>query len=409
MDPLRDAHRDEYGAVAVITAIAIFVLLGITALALDVGMLWVNRRVTTSHADSAALASVVELREGGTCSTAAVQAIVEAALTADGGDALDITSNVTCYPRAAKVAVEQTTEIDLAFAGIFGTDTYEVYARSIAEYGNVDSLPGLRPIGLCVNTAEYQSYLLGTHNSPAMVNGQTGFATLTGVAHRIDFTQDSVSGGNCNPHGIAGAGNWGWIDFDGTGGGGCGAEGSGGGASELDDRLADGYDCSVTADLDGYAVGGNGADCQPASGIDDCPPATGAVASTKAILESLLCPDAAGVDPYEDCEVLWILIYDSLLGGSGANLRYHPVGFAPVVLRDFSKVTGGGGSGGSEGTGLCTPAAAPTPDAGWFCFEFLDLDAPGSIGAPTTGAPITRTSTVMHLCGAETTDLCVLP
>ena len=457
----RRLHSEE-GAVAVLTAITLFALFATTALALDIGTLWVNRRVASAQADSAALAAVVEFRETGTCSTALASVAAVAAVAADGGDATQTSADASCYPSSAKVAVEHRYSVNLAFAGIFGVDASDVYARSVAEYGNVATLSGLRPIGLCSESPQYQSYFAGTQNQgPA--DGQTTFATATGIAHRIDFTQQSVGSPGCNPFNVPGAGNWGWLDFDGNGNAGsCQAEGSGGGSSELDDRLEGGYDCGVTADLDGYLAGSDAADCQPAAGTDNCPPATGANASTKSILSDLQCPNTA-TDPASECEVLWILIYDVILsaggGGSGVNLRYHPVGFAPVVLRDFNKVTGvgggnaastpssspggdfvaagsaivaaaqgnsggnngggnngggnngggGGGGGSSDGSGLCTPASAPNPDNGWFCFEFLDIQAPGSIGPPIQASPVVRTFTAIHLCGAETTDLCALP
>lgn len=413
MDRDRDRHRAEDGVVTVLTTIAIFALLGVTALALDVGMLWVERRATSSQADSASLASIVELREGGGCSTANVQSLVETAVTADGGDPRDVTASVTCYPGAAKVAVEKLTEVDLGFAAVFGLSTSDVYARSVAEYGNVTTVTGLRPIALCVSTTAYQDYLHGRVPDPSEL-ARSIFPMAPGTfAYRIDFTRQGTTGSDCNP-GEDGAGNWGWLDFD----------SGGGGRTELADRLLNGYDGAVTADIDGWnptptAEDPNTGDCEPPAGADSgCPPQTGAGGnSVTGDLKTLLC--AFGVDPYTQCETLWILIFDTITDGGGGNARFYPVGFAPVVLRDFHKTDGGASTNKfldaskddtDSGTNACLSAVpGTTPDAGWFCFEFLDLDAAGSMGPPTTGVPITRTSTVMHLCGAETTDLCVLP
>lgn len=402
---VRPHHRQsesEDGAVAVLTAITIFALLGIVALALDVGLLWVHRRATASQADSAALATIVALREGGNCS--AVQALAAEAVKADGGDFTQTKAEpLKCETGQAKVAVEQTTTVDLAFAGIFNVNQGRAYARSVAEYGAVTALAKLRPIGLCVKTPAYQDYFLRRAPDADEI-GKSIFPMPTGgAAYRIDFTRETAQGSDCNPN-ENGKGNWGWLDFDGPGGG----------RAELADRLLNPYGGVVTADLDGWGKGGaDVGDCEPPTGADDgCPPQTGGGGtSVEPELRQLLCP--VGSDPYLDCEVMWILIFDTILGsasGQGQNARFYPVGFAPVVLRDFHKISGVASDkkyldpteDTDSGSNACrSTLVKTTPDAGWFCFEFLDLDAPGSIGRQPDEAPIVRTSTVIHLCGVE--------
>lgn len=424
---------DEDGAVAVIVAITIFVLFGMAALAIDAGMLWVNRRVTSSDADAATVAALVKLREGEPCNDTTVDTWADFAVETDNqGDNTQTVGTVSCWidtstgeTIAAKVDVEHRTTTSFAFAQIFPGvgPTGDVYARSIGEYGSVGTMDGLRPISLCVNTLHYQEYKAGLHNT-VLPDDVVHFATASGVAHRVDFGKLVVGEGDCNPKGLSGAGNFGWLDFDGNGAASdCAGDEKG---SELDTRLENGYQCAVTADQNGYVSTPNEPNCRPGEADDDCPAETGAVASTKKVLEDVLLCDAS-IDA-SNCEQFWVLVYDSLDGSGGANLSYYPVGFAPVVLRDFNKVTGkiadladdgktkfldpvSGKKGGSEGSSDCVSTKKNiTPDAPWFCFEFLDVeDIPGTIDPNAVTNPIVKTFKTMHLCGVEADDLCALP
>ncbi len=59
-------REEQSGAIAIIIAIMISVLIGFTAIAVDVGYLYEVRRQLQSAADAAALAGAQELIKGGT-------------------------------------------------------------------------------------------------------------------------------------------------------------------------------------------------------------------------------------------------------------------------------------------------------------------------------------------------------
>ncbi len=71
---VRRSHRDESGAVLILSAISLVVLLGISALVVDLGVTYSHRRTMQNAADSAALGGAQELANG-TTATASAQAM----------------------------------------------------------------------------------------------------------------------------------------------------------------------------------------------------------------------------------------------------------------------------------------------------------------------------------------------
>lgn len=416
-------NRDEDGAAAVIFAIALLAIFGVAALALDVGQMWLNRRSVTSDADSAALAvasdiSRLETITGvGSCTTTWQDVTVPAAAWIGGvnaGVAANVHAQARCpYDGAVTVTVDYFQDVQHTFGQVVSDEgSTRVPARTTVEIGVIESMTGLRPIGLCVGEPHYQEWIALPRMTPPVDDEYHFAAPGGGTAHRIDFVRsdgaDDCSGGN--------AGNWGWLDFDGNGPIKCGKT-----TKELTEWLQNGYPCSVTADLNGIDVLPNTAQCAPETVTSDCGGQPGANADAAvakdAALASLLCVEAEAACE-SDGKVFWILIYD-YADGNGAGAAFHPVNFQAVILRDFNKPTGvlpkpdakekkeldTSGWGG----GICPPHE-DLPDVGYFCFQFLDREVKdgtiaGSLNGSVVGLPVTRT----RICQVETTSTCIFP
>ena len=110
LDRLRNQQR---GSVIVMTAAILVVLVGMTALVVDLGLLYATRVQLTNVADAAALAGVQELprNSDGAYSSAAEYA----RLNGKTGDRVDIR-----VLSGTTVAVKATRTVPLMFAQIFG-------------------------------------------------------------------------------------------------------------------------------------------------------------------------------------------------------------------------------------------------------------------------------------------------
>lgn len=69
--------RDESGAVAVVSALLALVLLGVSALAIDVGHVYAKRSALQSNVDLAVLAAAAELDSGGACNAEVTATAIE--------------------------------------------------------------------------------------------------------------------------------------------------------------------------------------------------------------------------------------------------------------------------------------------------------------------------------------------
>jgi Flp pilus assembly protein TadG len=150
----RALHRadGERGAVAVITALSLVVLLGFAAIAIDVGLLYQERAELQSGADAAALAVAQDCAEGKTqCSTPANTAQVMANANATDGAAAVAKAEV--QKAAQKVIVQLSTKeqdgagsLALAIAPVLGIDSATVGASSNARWGGIRSGVARLPI-----------------------------------------------------------------------------------------------------------------------------------------------------------------------------------------------------------------------------------------------------------------------
>lgn len=172
---------EEQGSIIVITAMSMAFLLGVTALVVDVGYLYNQRRHLQNTADAAALAGARELIDG---SRANVGNKVSEYVIANGVGAneIEFVGN-----NAFEVTVRLRGTRELLFAKVMGFQTADVAVSATASVGRVVSGRGVIPIG--ISQGRYQQIINGAGPSANFVE-----------FHIADY----------------GAGNWGWLYFDET-------------------------------------------------------------------------------------------------------------------------------------------------------------------------------------------------
>ena len=127
-------QESERGAVLVTVSLALVVLLGITALALDGGMAYNERRSTQNTADHAALAAAWAKCQGST-DAVAQQAGRDSAI-ANGYDGAAATIDVTITRVAGTTATYEavvTSQNTTRFGGVIGNPSVTVLSKAIAD------------------------------------------------------------------------------------------------------------------------------------------------------------------------------------------------------------------------------------------------------------------------------------
>lgn len=213
------------GAVAVIAAVLVVVLVGMAAFVADFGLAYSSKRQLQNAADGAALAAAKQLYDvadpGRSCAVVLASARANARsvavayedLNAPRGSALktgaapagwvgDAGVAFRCNPAGnAEVMVSNTNLSPTLFGGVFGATGYQLAQTATAAMGPPNSLVGLRPFAVC---AQIKDALLA---QDALTPGAAQLITLNKV-----FNASSPTG--AAPCGSA-PGNWGTLDFNG--------------------------------------------------------------------------------------------------------------------------------------------------------------------------------------------------
>jgi hypothetical protein len=199
---IQAAGDDERGQTLLVFVLALTVLLGFTAMAIDIGLFFEDRRHFQNTADAAALAGAAELPSD---PAAARQKASEWAVN-NGIDAAEIKTievRTTGYPNDT-VYVEVGGDFSWIFGRVLGKTTDNVGASAAARIGS----------------------LAGGHN-------MMPWALLQGDSSCLDASGKAIFGATCTVKIGAQGSVSGWrgaLDFDGTGGG----------ASEYRDNIVDG-------------------------------------------------------------------------------------------------------------------------------------------------------------------------
>lgn len=149
--------RPEHGAVSVIVAVMLVVLLGFAALAVDVSSIFAERSQLRNGADAAALAIAQKCAKDAkdtNCSTSAPLASSLANSNANDGIsnvksiAFGSTGGTVTVTVGAQEAGHAPNQVSLFFAKIFGTNSAEVNASSTAAWGTPSKGPAILPLAI---------------------------------------------------------------------------------------------------------------------------------------------------------------------------------------------------------------------------------------------------------------------
>lgn len=130
----------ENGQTLIMVALALVVLIGFLALAIDVGNVYAERRKMQNAADAGALAGAWELCFGDP-SLAETRAL-EYAIDRNGAQSADVT-----FPTPWTVDVVASETADMFFAQVIGIPTMDVAAEAAAACGEAKGACGLWPVG----------------------------------------------------------------------------------------------------------------------------------------------------------------------------------------------------------------------------------------------------------------------
>jgi hypothetical protein len=183
--------RGERGQMLIIFALGLAVLLVFTAMAIDVGILYRDRRHLQNTADAAALAGAAELPNDPSAAKAEAENwALKHGLSLDQIKTIEVRSDLAANDT---VHVEVEQEFGWMFARVFGMTTSDVGAKAAARVG---SLAG---------SSEFVPWAL-----------------LTDDTDCLDGNGNPVFGASCVVKVGAGDATTGWygaLDTDGTGGG----------------------------------------------------------------------------------------------------------------------------------------------------------------------------------------------
>ena len=213
----RDKRRDD-GAVAIIVSLFLIVFLIFAAFAVDIGNAYANKRQLSVAADAAALAAAKAVGESvprGMDCEAALAAMGNATQIAKAtADEINAKSNrknaanatepvdravVTCIDAdgdgqkdAVEVQVDNSRDVQTAFASIIGVDQIATGATATAIFARFPTVGGLRPWAICDGTAK------------ASID-QPDVTFFTGLDNKLGICSKGPQ-----------SGNWGSVDFDGS-------------------------------------------------------------------------------------------------------------------------------------------------------------------------------------------------
>jgi hypothetical protein len=184
----RTRHRthNERGAIAVTTALALVVLLGFAAIAIDVGMMYEERAQLQNGADSAALAIAQNCIESPAMCSASASQLASDIAQHNTRDNLSEIASLT-FPTSASVRVQTQAKdgqadagkLALSIAPLLGVDDPSISAAASASWGGPGTGPAMLPIAVshCQATKAFEQ------SGSTVVLDITGKSSLPGCAH----------------------------------------------------------------------------------------------------------------------------------------------------------------------------------------------------------------------------------
>ena len=132
--------KNRKGSVLPLVALMLFVLLGFTALAVDAGSLYLDRREMALAADAGALAGAKELADSNGINDVKAEEIAVKVSEINGADIGEVVAEVKDVSGREVIEVTVNKTKSSFFARIFGIDNTTVVARSVATWGYPKSI-----------------------------------------------------------------------------------------------------------------------------------------------------------------------------------------------------------------------------------------------------------------------------
>lgn len=216
--PARDRSTPDRGATAVFVAICMVVLVGFTALAVDVGAMWSDKQQLQNGADAGALA-IAQSCAGGDCNSP-VSAAGQAASYA-GSNKLDANAAgvVTDLNTAAHyVTVRDSSTRRLWFAPVIGIDTADIAATATARWENTS---GGNFLPLAFSLCAFYAQTGAVVGDPIPSGTEMTLLLKSKKDQSAAITAENVDG-QCLPNTSAAhnevSGGFGWLQPDGGAG-----------------------------------------------------------------------------------------------------------------------------------------------------------------------------------------------
>lgn len=195
MRRLKLGANRERGGMSVIVALLMVVLLGFTALAVDVGKLYSEKAQLQNSADAAALMVAQRCAENEAdpdCATNSALAVTIVNGNALDGQsnvrslALDLTTNTVSVTASAREQGEEPHKVSLIFANALGISSAEVNATSSVRWGSPVKGPAPFPITVSICQVRNQTGVMqllqlhGNNANPDCLYGPSGAAVEGG-------------------------------------------------------------------------------------------------------------------------------------------------------------------------------------------------------------------------------------
>ena len=195
--------NDERGAVAVIVAVSLTALLGMGALVLDVGALFLERRELQNGADAAALAIAESCALGLPACTngASVKTAAESYANANADDGMTKVDYATLNRPHREIEVRTSTKnadgnkVRFGFGAMFGMDGKRVTAEAAATWGPPGNLDVFR---MTMSDCLFET----------LTDGSTVFDVEQTILFHDPVTELACTDSNNNQ---TAPGNWGWL------------------------------------------------------------------------------------------------------------------------------------------------------------------------------------------------------
>ena len=193
-------RSSERGQGLILAALGMAVLLGFTAMAVDVGLFLHDRRSLQNAADAASLAGVPFLPNNPGAAEAAARQ-----WAANNGINLEEITAVEFADGNTLIRVRVQRDVPAMFARVLGFANFEAHAVAAAQIGSMNGVTGLAPFGVLEGAVQYCSLpppvgCLSTLKYDVNDTGATiGDLDFDGDGGGANEVNEMIKGGNQNP------------------------------------------------------------------------------------------------------------------------------------------------------------------------------------------------------------------